>query len=169
MHMYAHSHTHHMPTQVVEKKGDQDEKMLSTKIAWLLGKGSLKDYESVRETEITDFRISMMDKCRRAIEQRNGFSWEEKVMYCYPPDLEGTAETTQLVDDRLSETVSNDVFVHVGVPAVHTTTYIIIVHKCTPPIFHKHSTPLLGSTFVYYTCIVYMYVYYWWWLSVTIV
>lgn len=80
--------------------------MLSTKIAQLLGKGSLKDYESLRETEITDFRISMIDKCRKAIEERNSFKWEDRVMYCYPPDLESNAETTQLVNDRLSSAVS---------------------------------------------------------------
>lgn len=87
---------------MVEKKGDRDEKMLSTKIAWLLGKGSLKDFDNVRDSEVSDFRMSVVDKCRTAIEIRNKATWEEKVTYCYPSDIESTAELSQLVSDRLS-------------------------------------------------------------------
>lgn len=80
--------------------------MLSTKIAWLLGRGSLKDFETVREAEVNDFRTAMIDKCRTAIDQRNAASWEEKVLYHYPPDIESSAEISQLVATRLSPQVS---------------------------------------------------------------
>ncbi len=90
----------------MEKKGNQDEKMLSTKIAWLLGKGSLKDFETVREAEVNDFRATMVDSCSSAIDNRNGLSWEEKVIYHHPPDIESSAEITQLVADRLSPQVT---------------------------------------------------------------
>ena len=80
--------------------------MLSTKIAWLLGRGSLKDFETVREAEVNDFRATMIDKCRTAIEQRNAASWEEKVLYHYPPDIESSSEISQLVSTRLSPQVS---------------------------------------------------------------
>lgn len=89
----------------MEKKGDLEEKMLSTKIAWLLGKGSLKDFENVRDPEITDFRVSMIEKCQQAIELRNKFAWEERVFYCYPPDIESSNEISQLMSDRLSPQV----------------------------------------------------------------
>ena len=79
--------------------------MLSTKIAWLLGKGSLKDFETVRDPEVSDFRLSMVEKCRKSIEIRNSATWEEKVIYCYPPDIESTAEVSQLVSERLSPQV----------------------------------------------------------------
>ena len=91
--------------QVVERKGDRNEKMLSTKIAWLLGKGSLKDFENIRDPEISDFRSAMVDKCRVAIENRNAATWEQKVTYCYPADVESTAEVSQLVAERLSPQV----------------------------------------------------------------
>ena len=91
--------------QVVEKKGNQDEKMLSTKVALLLGKGSLKDFEAVREAEVNDFRATMIERCREAIEARNKFSWEQKVLYHYPPDIESSAEISQLVASRLSPQV----------------------------------------------------------------
>ena len=90
---------------MVEKKGDRDEKMLSTKIAWLLGKGSLKDFETVRDPEVSDFRLCMVDKCRKSIDAHNAATWEEKVMYCYSPDIETTAEVSQLVADKLSSQV----------------------------------------------------------------
>ena len=83
--------------------------MLSTKIAWLLGKGSLKDFETVRDPEVSDFRMSMVEKCKKAVEIRNAASWEQKVIYCYPPDIESTAEVSQLVSERLSPQVLNDV------------------------------------------------------------
>ncbi len=99
---------------MVEKKGNQDEKMLSTKIAWLLGKGSLKDFETVREAEVNDFRATMIEGCRSAIEQRSGFRWEQKVLYHYPPDIESSSEISQLVADRLSPQVGVCVFVAVS-------------------------------------------------------
>lgn len=79
--------------------------MLSTKIAWLLGKGSLKDFETFRDPEVSDFRMSMVEKCRKAIEVHNAATWEEKVMYCYPPDTESTPEVSQLVAEKLSQQV----------------------------------------------------------------
>lgn len=89
----------------MEKKGDREEKLLSTKIAWLLGKGSLKEFENVRDPEITDFRVSMIEKCQQAIELRNQFGWEDMVWYCYPPDIESSTELSQLLTERLSPQV----------------------------------------------------------------
>ena len=91
--------------KVVEKKGDREEKLLSSKIAWLIGKGSLKEFENVRDPEITDFRVSMIEKCQRAIEQKKQFPWEELVLYCYPPDIESTTDISQLMAERLSPQV----------------------------------------------------------------
>ena len=91
---------------MVERKGDLDEKILSTKIAWLLGKGNLKDFETVRDPEVSDFRMSMVDNCKKSIERHNSADWEERVVYCYPPDIESTEEVSQLVEDRLSPQVS---------------------------------------------------------------
>lgn len=95
---------------MVEKKGDRDEKMLSTKIAWLLGKGSLKDFETGRDPEITDFRLAMVEKCQKAVEFHNAAVWEhcawdKRVLYCYPPDTESSVEKNQLIADRMQTQV----------------------------------------------------------------
>lgn len=91
--------------KLVEKKGNQEEKILSSRIGWLIGK-QLKDFEMLRDPEVNDFRVSMIEKCEQAIQWRNGASWEEKVMYCYPPDIESSTEVPTIVQDRLSPHVS---------------------------------------------------------------
>ena len=90
--------------KVMEKKGDHEEKMLGTKITWLIGK-CLKDFDNSRDPEVTDFRVSMVDKCRVAIVERGSFSWEQKMLYCFPPDIESSTEISSLVQSRLSPTV----------------------------------------------------------------
>lgn len=92
--------------KVVEKKGDREEKIFSTKLGFLIGK-NLRDFELNRNPEVNDFRISMIDKCQKAIQDRNAASWEEKVMYCYPPDIESLPEVTHLVQTRLSPQVQD--------------------------------------------------------------
>ena len=92
--------------KVVEKKGDSDEKLLASKIGWLTGK-SRSDFEAIDEPAVDDFRVSMLEKCRLAIEARNAASFEEKVLYCYPPDIENTEEVTPLVQERLNPKVGS--------------------------------------------------------------
>ena len=98
----------------MEKKGDREEKLLSTKIAWLLGKGSLKDFENVRDAEIIDFRIAMIDKCQKSIQRRNQFGWEDIVFYYYPPDVESSNELSQLMSERLSPQVFQNISLRVN-------------------------------------------------------
>lgn len=100
--------------KVVEKKGDREEKIMSTKIGWLIGK-CLKDFETSRDPEVNDFRISMVDRCRKAIQERNRFTWAQKVNYCYPPDIENQAVVTQVVTERLSP----------------QSTFYVTVHACS--------------------------------------
>ena len=118
----------------MEKKGDRDEKMLSTKIAWLLGKGSLKEFETNRNPEVSDFRLDMVEKCKRAIEFHNGASWEERVSYCYPSEIDPNSEKNRLIDDRMQAQVfynyictSSKYFVHVR--TVRTCKYFNL-KKC---------------------------------------
>ncbi len=91
--------------KVVEKKGNQEEKILSSRIGWLIGK-QLKDFEMLREPEVNDFWVTMIDLCQWAIQRRNTATWEEKVMYCYPPDIESSAEIPSIVQQMLSPHVS---------------------------------------------------------------
>ena len=92
--------------KLVEKKGDSDEKVFASKIGWLTGK-CLRDFEAVDDPAVDDFRMSMLEKCKLAIEARNAGSFEEKVLYCYPPDIENTEEVTPLVQERLNPKVGD--------------------------------------------------------------
>ena len=73
--------------KLVEKKGDKEEKLLNARISNLINK-RLGDFDSLRDQEVNDFRASMVDKCRGAIESRGKAAWKEQVKYLYSPDIE---------------------------------------------------------------------------------
>ena len=51
--------------KVVEKKEDGEDKLFGNRI--LIDK-SMKEFESVRDPEVNDFRLSLIDKCQAAVE-----------------------------------------------------------------------------------------------------
>ena len=53
--------------KVVEKQEDAEEKMFGNRLGIIIDK-SLKDFENVRDPEVNDFRLSMIEKCRSAVE-----------------------------------------------------------------------------------------------------
>ena len=70
--------------KLVERKGNEDEKKLSTQISWLIGR-QVKEFENSMDSEVTDFRILMVDECKKAIEHRASMNWQDRLIYCYPP------------------------------------------------------------------------------------
>lgn len=73
--------------KLVEKKGDKEEKLLNARISSLINK-RLGDFDSLRDQEVNDFRASMVDQCREAIESRGKAAWKEQAKYLYSPDIE---------------------------------------------------------------------------------
>ena len=53
--------------KVVEKKEDGEDKLFGNRLGILIDK-SMKEFESVRDPEVNDFRLSMMDRCQAAVE-----------------------------------------------------------------------------------------------------
>lgn len=88
--------------KVVERKGNEAEKKLSTQISWLIGH-QVKEFENSRDPEVTDFRIAMVNECRKAIEARSKFTWYDRLMYCYPPALDSGPPLTPLIEEKLNE------------------------------------------------------------------
>ncbi len=81
---------------------------------------------------MNDFRATIIGCCRTAIEQRNSFSWEQKVLYHYPPDIESNSEMSQLVADRLSPQVHTHTLTHLT--SSHLTTqnsFTVSIHAST--------------------------------------
>lgn len=90
--------------KVVERRGNEAEKKLSNEISWLIGR-QVKEFEISRDPEITDFRILMVDECRKAIQRRANFTWLDQLLYCYPPSFEGIgglSEIVHLIEDKLN-------------------------------------------------------------------
>ena len=52
---------------MVEKKEDGEDKLFANKLGILIDK-SMKEFESVRDPEVNDFRLSMTDRCQTAVE-----------------------------------------------------------------------------------------------------
>lgn len=88
--------------KVMERRGNEDEKKLSTQIGWLIGR-QVKEFENSRDPEVTDFRIAMVSECRRAIESRSNFMWYDQLMYCYPPVMESGSAITSIIEEKLNE------------------------------------------------------------------
>ena len=88
--------------KVMERKGNEEEKKMSTQISWLIGR-QVKEFESSRDPEVTDFRIAMVNECRKAIETRARFDWHEQLIYCYPPVIENGPPITPFISEKLNE------------------------------------------------------------------
>lgn len=88
--------------KVMERRGNEEEKKLSTQIGWLIGR-PVKEFENSRDPEVTDFRIAMVSECRNAIEARSNFDWYNQLMYCCPPVIEGGNAITPLIEEKLNE------------------------------------------------------------------
>lgn len=73
--------------KLVEKKGDKEEKLLNARISNLINK-RLGDFDSLRDPEVNDFRASMVEKCREAIDDRGKAAWKDQAKYLYSPDIE---------------------------------------------------------------------------------
>ena len=118
--------------KVVEKKGNEAEKRLSNDISWLIGR-QLKEFENSRDPEVHDFRISMVEKCRLAIEGRTNFTWLDKLFYIYPPSLENNASITSFLESKL--TPQGEFRIHVDFSGLgrRGQTSTILVHYADRP------------------------------------
>lgn len=83
--------------KLVERKGDKEEKVLNARISNLINK-RLGDFDSLRDSEVNDFRAEMVDKCRGAIEGRAKAQWKDHAMYLYSPDIEAPLVNGTLPD-----------------------------------------------------------------------
>ena len=70
--------------KLVEKQGDQEEKMLNAEIGNLIGY-HLHDFD-VMGPEVQATRRNLLDICEQAVSERNA-SDEAAIKYLYPPSL----------------------------------------------------------------------------------
>ncbi|CAG2056380.1 unnamed protein product, partial [Timema podura] len=82
--------------------GDTAEQTLNTQISNLIGKG-LHEFDSLKNTEVNDFRWKMKMLGDEVARSRQTKSWIEKVIYQFPPRLAKSPDLSQSVMTRLRD------------------------------------------------------------------
>lgn len=72
--------------QVVEKKDDRKDRIRKSQISALIGK-PLHEFESLKTSEVSDFRIKMKQVCKEIGRKRDSKHWLERAKYLYPPEV----------------------------------------------------------------------------------
>lgn len=88
----------HPLLKVVERIGDQEEKLLNAEIGSLIGK-RLHDFDDMGP-EVQDFRYEIQSHCMNAVDSRN-LTPENRLRWAYPPDLELSADLAPSMSRKL--------------------------------------------------------------------
>ena len=83
--------------KVVQKEGDRTLSILNNQIGEVIGK-TVGEFENNKDSNVHDFRIKMIDKCRDAIKWRNECEWVEKMRYYFPPDVVSEEHVAKLLE-----------------------------------------------------------------------
>lgn len=112
--------------KVVQREGDRTLSLLNSQISEVIGK-TISELANVKSSEVNDFRLCMIERCRAAIGWRNAASWLELMRCHYPPDIvseqhmEKLLENLRKVDpemNQLGQFLIQVCYMHVG--WVHT-------------------------------------------------
>ncbi|RWS06961.1 phosphatidylinositol 4:5-bisphosphate 3-kinase catalytic subunit beta isoform-like isoform X1 [Dinothrombium tinctorium] len=88
--------------RLIEKKGDKNEKQQNLKIGLLIGKG-LHEFDSLKNSEVNDFRWRTRVFCEELQSKRLQTSWLEKVHYQYSPRIETSEKIPDYILSRLDK------------------------------------------------------------------
>ena len=78
--------------KVVEKQGDEAEKLINSKISILIGQ-STAEFESMeKDDEVRAFRNKYRTVSERICSDRRRASWDMRAMYAYPPQFADSVE-----------------------------------------------------------------------------
>lgn len=88
--------------RLIERKGNKAEKSLNIQISHLIGKG-LHEFDSLKNSEVNDFRWKMKALADEIAQSRQNKSWMDKVRYQYPPRLAPTDQLSHCIKNRLRD------------------------------------------------------------------
>ncbi|EDO42011.1 predicted protein [Nematostella vectensis] len=88
--------------KLIEKKGDREEKLLSSKISVLIGK-NLHEFDQMKNPEVDEFRRRYAEYVEGIAKERSKLDWEGRAMYAYPVEIEQSEETPAYVAQKLNE------------------------------------------------------------------
>ncbi|XP_038677309.1 phosphatidylinositol 4,5-bisphosphate 3-kinase catalytic subunit delta isoform [Scyliorhinus canicula] len=79
--------------KLVAREGDRAEKLINSQISLLIGKG-LHEFDSVRDSEVNEFRGNMRQFCEEKADERQRLSWWQWMEYSFPRNLEPIPEVS---------------------------------------------------------------------------
>lgn len=88
--------------KLIERKGDREEKLLTSKIGVLIGK-NLEEYKQMQNAEIDEFRRRYGEFVEGIARERRQLEWEERAMYAYPPQVDLGESAPEFVERNLME------------------------------------------------------------------
>nr|ALY05366.1 phosphatidylinositol 3-kinase [Palaemon carinicauda] len=88
--------------KLVERKGNETEKLLNLQIGTLIGK-DLQKFDDLKNPEVNEFRWNMKVVCDEVVATRNKMSWIEQVQYQYPARIASNADLPLYISDRLQD------------------------------------------------------------------
>ncbi|XP_047485037.1 phosphatidylinositol 4,5-bisphosphate 3-kinase catalytic subunit delta isoform-like isoform X1 [Penaeus chinensis] len=88
--------------KVVERKGNETEKLLNLQIGQLIGK-ELQKFDALKNPEVNEFRWKMKAVCDEVVASRNKLTWTEQVQYQYPARIAANEQLPNYILDRLQD------------------------------------------------------------------
>ncbi|KAF2351966.1 Phosphatidylinositol 3-kinase C2 domain [Trinorchestia longiramus] len=98
--------------KVIERKGNEAEKILNKDIGNLIGK-NLADFAALKNPEVNEFRWKMKVLCDEAVKERAGRPWNQRVQYKYPCSIDPSPSMPIYLEKKLTE--ANDKHILVSV------------------------------------------------------
>ncbi|CAG2112887.1 unnamed protein product, partial [Medioppia subpectinata] len=88
--------------RLIEKKGDKAALQLDAQIGLLIGK-NLKEFDSLKNPEVNDFRFKMRTYAEEVAQQREQKTWIEKMIYQFPIGIDFSRELPVYLKERLNK------------------------------------------------------------------
>lgn len=86
--------------KVIEPMGNKEEKMLNYEIGVAVGI-PVHEFEEMKDPEVQDFRRSILNVCRDAVEGRECCGDEGRMVYVYPPQVESSPVLPANIEKKL--------------------------------------------------------------------
>ncbi|XP_065180000.1 phosphatidylinositol 4,5-bisphosphate 3-kinase catalytic subunit alpha isoform-like [Sycon ciliatum] len=96
---YCDLNLFHPLLQVVEKQGDQDEKLFNAEVGNLIGK-RLQDL-TVMGAEVHDYRCTMLAHSKAVVDRRGQEGWLQTLTRIFPPDVHPNSQLPASISGRL--------------------------------------------------------------------
>ena len=98
--------------RVIERKGNEAEKLLNTDVSKLIGK-NLVDFDALRNPEVNEFRWKMKALADEIVKDRSVRSWDKRVQYKYPCSIDPSLSMPEYITNLMKEPNDNKLLVSV--------------------------------------------------------